>query len=145
MITADQVRGCFSVMKKLRPDLRDEDSFTQEVLKLQQSSGYHLLAVQSGSTVLGLIGFRRIANLMHGPHIYVDDLVTLEEHRSRGIGGDLLDAVLAKARELGCKRVLLDTGIDNREATDFYLRRGFLITANRFTLIMRQPVISESS
>lgn len=46
-----------------------------------------------------------------------------------GIGSCLLDAVRAKARELGCKKLWLITTNDNTPAVRFYQRRGFEMVA----------------
>lgn len=43
----------------------------------------------------------------------------------RGIGGGLLQAVIAAARKAGCGSVWLTTTNDNLEALRFYQRRGF--------------------
>ena len=46
-----------------------------------------------------------------------------------GIGSCLLDAVRAKARELGCKRLWLITTNDNTPSIRFYQRRDFDLVA----------------
>jgi RimJ/RimL family protein N-acetyltransferase len=42
-----------------------------------------------------------------------------------GVGTALIDAVVARARELGCKRLQLLTTNDNLNAIGFYQKRGF--------------------
>jgi L-amino acid N-acyltransferase YncA len=46
-----------------------------------------------------------------------------------GVGTELLDAVRARARALGCDRLWLVTTNDNVEALRFYQRRGFRLLA----------------
>jgi ribosomal protein S18 acetylase RimI-like enzyme len=54
------------------------------------------------------------------------ELVTIAATRpGAGVGGALLDAVLAGARQAGAKRVWLITTNDNTGALRFYQRRGF--------------------
>jgi len=57
----------------------------------------------------------------------VMSLNSLEE--DKGIGGALLDRVVAEAKEKSCRRVFLSTTNDNLRALGFYQRRGFRITA----------------
>ncbi|MEV4704025.1 GNAT family N-acetyltransferase [Actinoplanes sp. NPDC049316] len=44
------------------------------------------------------------------------------EHRNRGVGAALMDAILAEARVRGLGHVTVHSG---RRAVDFYLRNGF--------------------
>lgn len=61
-------------------------------------------------------------------HIEDDDceIVTLNsEWNERGLGTELLNLVIEKAKERGCTRVWLITTNDNTHAIRFYQRRGF--------------------
>ena len=84
----------------------------------------------------GVVGFRFAENLMHGRHVYVDDLVTLRELRCQGFGAALMKAVVTQARDSRCRKVLLDTSAENEAGKRFYLSFGFAITANRFTMVL---------
>lgn len=63
--------------------------------------------------------------------MYVGDTADLpriavsSEHRRRGIGGKLVDAVIARAAGLGCSELLLEVDGDNEAATALYQGRGF--------------------
>ncbi len=52
-------------------------------------------------------------------------LVVAEAARRRGVGGALLDALLALARDAGAGRVLLEVREDNEGARAFYAAAGF--------------------
>lgn len=69
---------------------------------------------------------------MHGPHLYVDDLVTEETRRSSGLGERLLKHLLAFGRERGCSKLVLDTPLTNAFGHRFYYRQGLLASALRF-------------
>jgi ribosomal protein S18 acetylase RimI-like enzyme len=132
--TAAEIRVCFEVMRELRPHLASAEEFTDRVAG-QKKSGYRLLAGRDVSgRVVACAGFRVCENLMHGRHLYVDDLVTLDTERARGHGERLFHFVLAEARATGCEKVVLDTGLSNALAHRFYFRQGMLATALRFTL-----------
>jgi GNAT superfamily N-acetyltransferase len=58
------------------------------------------------------------------------ELVTLNAFESsRGVGGALLDAVAAEARDAGCGRLWLTTTNDNLTAQRFYERHGLRLVA----------------
>jgi len=50
---------------------------------------------------------------------------TAVEHQGRGVGRVLLDALVARARELGAPAVLLEVRVDNEPALRLYQRAGF--------------------
>jgi GNAT superfamily N-acetyltransferase len=60
------------------------------------------------------------------------ELVTLHSAvENAGAGSALIDAVVATAREAGCRRVYLVTTNDNTQALRFYQRRGLRLCALR--------------
>jgi GNAT superfamily N-acetyltransferase len=71
-------------------------------------------------------------NLIHGRFVYIDDLVVVQSERRGRIGAEFLDAVAAEARTLGCRRMTLDTAIDNSLGQRFYFRNGMLATGLHF-------------
>jgi GNAT superfamily N-acetyltransferase len=83
---------------------------------------------------VALAGFRAQENLVHGVHLYVDDLVTDESARGAGHGGLMMDRLESEARALGCTRLLLDTPLANALGHRFYFRQGLLARALRFSI-----------
>ena len=57
--------------------------------------------------------------------MYVMSLAVLPEHRGRGIGARLLDAVSGEAAAAGLSALALDVASDNEAAIRFYVREGF--------------------
>jgi ribosomal protein S18 acetylase RimI-like enzyme len=55
----------------------------------------------------------------------LEDMVVDPAARGSGIGSQLLDAAIARARECGCRRLTLLTDHDNAPAQRFYQRHGF--------------------
>jgi GNAT superfamily N-acetyltransferase len=56
---------------------------------------------------------------------YVSDMVVDEAHRGRGVGTQILDHLVAWAREHGCRRIELNTAFHRKDSHAFYERRGF--------------------
>lgn len=68
-----------------------------------------------------------------GLRFYLDDLVTDEGERSRGLGAALLDWCAAKARTERCETFALDSGVQRAAAHRFYFRQGLTIASFGFT------------
>lgn len=130
--TEEQIERCFPVMSQLRAGFSPE-SFVKQV-KRQQEAGYVLtcLSQNPDDAILAVAGWRVRENLAMGPHLYVDDLVTSESRRGKGLGKTLLEHVVERGRQAGCSLALLDSGVQRFPAHRFYLREGFDIRAYLF-------------
>jgi GNAT superfamily N-acetyltransferase len=95
-------------------------------------NGARMSVAAEGSEVRGVALWRVIENTYEGRRFYVDDLVTDQSHRSRGIGRRLLRHLEQKARELECDVLALDSGTQRTDAHRFYFREGLVIPAFSF-------------
>ena len=125
--------ACYPLMRQLRPHLSSGREFAER-WRRQTAAGYRLLAAWRGETPVALAGYRLQDNLVHGLHLYVDDLVTDEALRGEGLGRALLNRLKAEGRALGCARLVLDTPLTNTLGHRFYYREGLLATALRFNV-----------
>ena len=130
--TDEKIAACFPVMHELRPHLHDAAELVTRVKRQQQEGFVLAYAAGDNGVPAACIGFRRQERLVHGPLIYVDDLVTSATGRSRGYGAVLLDWVEALAKSEGRKLVDLDSGTHRTEAHRFYFRQRYSITAFHF-------------
>jgi GNAT superfamily N-acetyltransferase len=126
-----ETAACFPAMRALRTHLKDEAEFVARVRR-QREAGYRLLALWEGPRAVACAGYRIAENLVRGPFVYVDDLVTLESERSKGLGKRLLDAVNDEARRLGLRHIVLDSGVANARGHRFYFREGFIVRGFHF-------------
>jgi GNAT superfamily N-acetyltransferase len=128
----EHISRCFPVMRQLRPHV-PEAGFVNTV-RQQNRSGYVLAYLEEDGTVMSVAGFRVIGNLVSGRMLYVDDLVTLEEHRSRSHGKAMFDWLVQRARGEGCNYLELDSGVQRFQAHRFYLTNRMIISAHHFVL-----------
>ena len=59
-----------------------------------------------------------------GKSLYLDDLFVAEAYRGNGLGSKLMDAVISKAKEKGCKKIKWQVSRWNEKAIDFYKKKG---------------------
>ncbi len=109
----------FPVMKQLRTHL-DEAGYLQLIEEAAEKEGYKMAALFEGSKIAAVIGFMPMITLYNGRFIWVCDLVTHEERRSKGYGKALLQFAENWAQEHEYKLVSLSSGLQREEAHRFY-------------------------
>ena len=98
----------------------------------------YLVAYHSDGTPQAAPGYRVIATT-RGRILFLDDLVTHPDARSKGIGAFLFDAVEVIGRESGATAIELDSGVTNAAAHRFYFAHRMSVTAFHFAASLTEP------
>lgn len=124
LVTTSQLTEAYPVIKELRPNLTLQ-SF--KVLREQARllNGYELIGAYENGDCVGVMGYRILVDLVHGKHLYIDDLVVTQMARSNGIGAKLLLIAEKLAKSADCNGLRLCTGIENSDGKRFYEREGW--------------------
>lgn len=130
--TDAELRRICGVLLQLRPAFSEASLVAQ--IRSQMALGYRVAYVESCGEVLCVAGFVVGLKLAWGKHVYVDDLVTAEDKRSRGAGATMIRWLKAYAKSQGCTQLHLDSGVQRFAAHKFYLREGFIISAHHFAI-----------
>jgi GNAT superfamily N-acetyltransferase len=133
-----EISSCFPVFKLLRPHLQQETFLAQ--VHRQQTQGFQIVAIRLNGFVTSAIGFREAEYLVWGKIIYIDDLITSDDTRGKGLAGQLLDWVVEYAKAKKLTGVHLDTGYARHVAHRFYLNKGFQIACHHLSLDLSQNV-----
>jgi hypothetical protein len=96
------------------------------------AGGGRMCVAADGDRVVGVAIYRISENTFAGINMYVDDLVTDEIERSRGVGRTLMAHLERVARDAGCANLRLDSGTHRQQAHKFYFREGMVITSFSF-------------
>lgn len=112
-------KDAFQVMKQLRTHL-DEESFLQLVQEAVEKEGYKLAALYDHDKIVAVTGFMPMITLYNGKFIWVCDLVTDSENRSKGYGEALLSYVHHWAKENSYDIVSLSSNFQRIDAHRFY-------------------------
>ncbi|ACQ82234.1 GCN5-related protein N-acetyltransferase [Beutenbergia cavernae DSM 12333] len=119
------------VLVQLRPHLTAAS--LAAVYAEAHPGGLRLTAlVGADGECLAVAGWRETVNTAMGRHVYVEDLVTASERRSRGAGATLLAEIERRARAVGCRFVDLDSGTHRTDAHRFYHREGYTVSSFHF-------------
>jgi GNAT superfamily N-acetyltransferase len=127
-----EIKRCCSVLRQLRPHL-EESAMVRQIVR-QQAAGYLLAYCEAEHLIRSVAGYRYGENLAYGKFMYVDDLVTNGDDRSKGFGKFLFDWLVAAAKEQGCEVLALDSGVQRFGAHRFYLTNRMDIVSHHFYL-----------
>ena len=127
-----------AVHRQLRPHLPpDPQKYIKQIREICQTGPARLIVVVSNNErkeILGLALYRITENTHYSKHIYCDDLVTNEIHRSSGVGRCLMNYLKNEREKRGVDRLILDSGCQRGQAHKFYYREGFILSQFGFTM-----------
>lgn len=135
LIDQDQYLEAFPILKQLRTDLT-EGSYL-ELLKQMKQNGYKLFALYNENRIVALTGVGLQVNFYNKKYVFVYDLVTDEEHRSKGYGYKLLSYIDKWAKANGAEFVALESGIQRTNAHRFYEEK---LDYNKWCYSFRKPI-----
>lgn len=115
----NEILEAFSVMKQLRTHL-DEATYLELVLEAKEKDSYKMCALIDGKELVAVIGFKPMITLYYGRFVWVCDLVTDTNKRSKGYGEKLLTYVHEWAKENNYESVALSSGLQRTDAHRFY-------------------------
>ena len=118
------------VLLELRPHLTPE-TFAA-VFAEGHPQGLRYTVVYDDARCVAVAGWRLVACTVSIRKLYVDDLVTRSDARSRGYGKALLEELIRRAREAGCMLFDLDSALHRKDAHRFYEREGMSKVAHHF-------------
>lgn len=131
--TIKDLENFYPLLIELRPHLTFE-SFLDTYNHAHKNDQYELVGFYEEDHLIGLIGYRVLYDFVRGRHLYIDDLITSETIRSKGLGKRVLEFAEEKARELNCTGGLrLCAALENTRGIKFYENNGWKARTYAFT------------
>ncbi len=129
--TDKEILNCFRVMSELRTHLVEEKFLS--TIRHMETEGYKLAYLKDRDVVVAVSGYHISTNLFMGKHLYVDDLVTSSNCRSKGYGKIMVNWLREIAIKNSCNFYHLDSGTHRGQAHKFYFKQGFSIASFHFS------------
>ena len=114
-----EIIEAFPIMKQLRTHL-DESTYLELVMAAQENDRYKMFALLDGNEIVAVTGFKPMITLSSGRFIWICDLVTDTNIRSKGYGEKLLTFVHEWAKENNYESVSLSSRLHRTDAHRFY-------------------------
>ena len=134
---AEDFDGVLALLRQLWPTRTLDVAALRDVYRRGLGSdrqAYLCASVETGGKLIafGSLSMRN-SIWQQGWLANVDELVVDEASRGRGVGTAMLDRLADTAREMGCRRIELDSALHRKEAHAFYESRGFERISYLFT------------
>ncbi len=112
------------------------DDYRRVFAEMQAQHGHELLVIEENGEVAGTMVLVIIPNLAHRtlPWALVEDVVIDHRYRGRGLGQQLMEYAITRAKELGCYRISLSSNKSRHDAHRFYRSLGFEAASEGFRL-----------
>ena len=129
----------FSIEQDFKPDTERQILGLAGVLA--SPNACIMVARSAQGEVIAMCSAQLVFSTAEGAHsAWIEDMVVHEAWRRRGIGRQVLEAVLAWASDSGASRAQLLSDLDNQPALDYYQHLGWdetRLIARRLSLQLR--------
>ncbi|MCC5989365.1 MAG: GNAT family N-acetyltransferase [Pararhodobacter sp.] len=116
--------GDLAMVMAVAPGLFDKPLDAGQARAFLESPLNHLVLAYEGGQAVAFASGTVLLHPDKPPAMFINQLGTRESHRLRGFGRAVLEALIERARAVGCKGVWLGTETGNRKARAFYRASG---------------------
>jgi GNAT superfamily N-acetyltransferase len=111
-----------------------EASFVvRKLSELSERASANVFVAEEDGNILGFLSFDSEPAFHREGNIgTITAMCVLETARGRGIGGRLIESAESFAKETGCVRIAVASGIQRKETHKFYLNLGYEEKTKRF-------------
>ena len=113
-------------------DKMTKDEFSLALDDMIKLNGYRMIAAFDGDKMVGVSGYWVASMLYCGLYLQASIIVVSKDLRNQGIGRKILKFLENKARDMNCKKIVLDSYTENKQSHPLYFRDNFYIRGFHF-------------
>jgi len=116
--------GDAAVLGRVAPEVFDEEvdpAYTEEFLA---DPRHHLVVAVDEGIVVGFASGVHYIHPDKQPELFVNEVGVAPTHHRRGIASELLHALFAQGRAVGCREAWVGTDVSNTSARGLYASAG---------------------
>ncbi len=128
-LTENDLPSLLELYKQLQPD--DEDASLEHSnnvwQEIESNPDIHYFGAIDNGKVVSTCFAVFIPNLTRNNRgiCFIENVVTDKNHRNQGLASKLIDMAVAFAKEKGCYKAILQSGMARVDAHRFYENKGF--------------------
>jgi ribosomal protein S18 acetylase RimI-like enzyme len=115
-----------AVLDGVAPELFDHEIHSRWAREFLRDPRHHLVVALDGATVVGFVSGVHYVHPDKPPELWINEVGVAPSHQRRGIGQQVLQAMLRHGRGLGCREAWVLTSPDNAAAIRLYQSLGGL-------------------
>ena len=112
------------VLQRVAPDVFDYPVHPEWSRQFFADPRHHLAVALDAGEVVGIASAVHYVHPDKAPQLWINEVGVAPTHQRRGIGRQLLDAVLSHGRTLGCTEAWVGTDETNEAARNLYRAAG---------------------
>jgi ribosomal protein S18 acetylase RimI-like enzyme len=112
------------VLGRVAPEVFDGPVDPRWASEFLTDARHHLIVALNEGIVVGMVSAVHYVHPDKAPQLWINELGVAPAHQRRGIGLELVKAMLAHGRALGCTEAWVGTEADNIAARGLYERAG---------------------
>jgi ribosomal protein S18 acetylase RimI-like enzyme len=113
-----------TVLAKVAEDVFDAAIDMRWCTEFFADARHHIAVALDGDTVVGFASAVHYVHPDKPPELWINEVGVAPSHQQRGIGKQLMQALLAHGRALGCRQAWVLTEDDNTAARALYAAAG---------------------
>ncbi|MDF1878892.1 GNAT family N-acetyltransferase [Sulfurimonas sp. SAG-AH-194-C20] len=113
----------YEVLSQLRTGLtfKEFDDLVYDMRHME----YKMLGLFEKNKLITYAGVAVQTNFYHKRHLYIYDLVTDSEYRSKKFANEMMEYLEVYAKTAMCEKIVLSSSIQREKAHNFYEKNGF--------------------
>ena len=131
-----------AVLDGVAPDVFDHEVDARWAAEFFADPRHHLAIALDDATVVGIASGVHYVHPDKPPQLFVNEVGVAPTHQGQGIGRQLMEALLARGRELGCSEAWVLTDYTNAAARRLYASAGG-VEATEPTLMVTFPLVAK--
>jgi GNAT superfamily N-acetyltransferase len=137
LTSLEQMKEVFWLMRQMYPNLAEDEY--QDVLSERLVQGYRMVAVVNQKDIIQAIaGFWIGYRFYSGRFVQIDNMIADQKRTIKGCGKLLIDWIKEEGRKHHCKRVILDSYVENFSAHKLFFREGFVARGYHFNHVLSE-------
>jgi ribosomal protein S18 acetylase RimI-like enzyme len=120
------------VLDNVAPDVFDRPIDPRWTREFLADNRHHVVVALDGDLVVGFASAVHYVHPDNGPDLWINELGVAPTHQGRGIGRQVMAAILARGRALGCGEAWVGTEETNAAARKLYHSSGGVEDEDRF-------------
>jgi aminoglycoside 6'-N-acetyltransferase I len=127
--------GDASVLDNVAPDVFDNTIDRRWTAEFLSDPRHHLAVAIDEGRVVGMVSAVHYVHPDKAPHLWINEVGVATPYQGQGIGRRLMERILDRGRELGCREAWVGTERSNTAARRLYAAAGGVEEPEDFVIV----------